>query len=357
MSPNEQATVRRVGQAIAHIRAKQQADIALYSGGIYEPSDTTLIRLVAERREQPNIWLYLNTDGGSPDVAYRMTRCLQRHYKKITVLVRKSCMSAGTLMTLGADEIVMTERAELGPLDVQVRKHDEVGERSSGLTPTQSLNTLREQVFTLFESQFLKLRTRSLFQLTSKTCAEIAAKLTIGVMSPIYAQIDPLRLGELQRALLIAYYYGERLDKGNLKDDALVSLVSGYPSHGFVIDLTEAKSLFNRVRKPTKEEDLLGELLDPLIERGMNQDEAIVEYIAGKAPEDQAKARGRGNGRKRQQKGRAAEKARRGSGSTPAGNGKPQPSRNDQRPSGVNPSANGQLPASRKENSRLATRS
>jgi hypothetical protein len=45
--------------------------------------------------------------------------------------------------------------------------------------------------------------------------------------------------------------YGERLNRGNLRKDALERLVQGYPTHAFVIDLDEAKTLFNKVREAT----------------------------------------------------------------------------------------------------------
>ena len=43
------------------------------------------------------------------------------------------CKSAGTILALGADVIIMSQYAELGPIDVQLQKEDEVGESTSGL--------------------------------------------------------------------------------------------------------------------------------------------------------------------------------------------------------------------------------
>jgi hypothetical protein len=77
-----------------------------------------------------------------------------------------------------------------------------------------------------------------------------------GLFAPICAQIDPIRLGEMQRATEIAFAYGQRLDNydKNLKPGALTRLVTGYPSHGVVIDRKEARDLFTNVRSPTAEE-------------------------------------------------------------------------------------------------------
>lgn len=65
-------------------------------------------------------------------------------------------------------------------------------------------------------------------------------------MSPVYSQIDPMRLAEVERAIRISGDYAERIAV-NLKGDALPRLLAGYPSHGFVIDRREARDIFEKV--------------------------------------------------------------------------------------------------------------
>ena len=47
--------------------------------------------------------------------------------------------------------------------------------------------------------------------------AEIATNVTVGLLSGLYNQIDPIRLAEMDRSLKIASEYGERIGKSNLK--------------------------------------------------------------------------------------------------------------------------------------------
>src|SRR5262245_43794482 len=96
-------------------------------------------------------------------------------------------------------------------------------------------------------------------RITTKLAAEMASTLVTGLYSQISAQVDPLRLGEMQRAMEIAMAYGQRLDAydSNLKRNALQKLVSSYPSHGFVIDRKEARDLFHKVRAPSDDEQML----------------------------------------------------------------------------------------------------
>jgi len=86
-------------------------------------------------------------------------------------------------------------------------------------------------------------------QITLQTAAKIASDLATGLLVPISAQINPVYVGEVARALNIANRYGRMLDRRsqNLKPGGLDLLISDYPSHGFVIDGHEAQNIFNRV--------------------------------------------------------------------------------------------------------------
>ncbi len=44
---------------------------------------------------------------------------------KFYLFVNGMCKSAGTLIAIGADVYLLTERAEFGPIDTQIRKPDE----------------------------------------------------------------------------------------------------------------------------------------------------------------------------------------------------------------------------------------
>jgi len=233
------------------------ADILVYFGGIYHDADDHLIDLLLNRERRKNLVFVLTTTGGDPHAAYRIARNLQKFYServggsgKFSILVNSVCASAGTLITLGADELIISDHAELGPLDIQLRKADEVGERDSGLTPIQAIDFLEEKSIRLFKNYFGHLRFDVDLGFSSRLSAEIATEMTTGLMKPLYDQIDPIRLAEVDRLLKIAVEYGERLGTPNLQEGALLRLISEYPSHNFVIDPQEAKTLFVEVSTP-----------------------------------------------------------------------------------------------------------
>ena len=64
--------------------------------------------------------LLLDTLGGCPHSAYRIINLFKRRVKKLIIIIPLRAKSAGTLMALGADEIILGRDAELGPLDAQI---------------------------------------------------------------------------------------------------------------------------------------------------------------------------------------------------------------------------------------------
>lgn len=198
--------------------------------------------------------LFLTTQGGSADAAYRIARCLRHHYKHLRVVIPSFCKSAGTLILIAANEIAIGDLGELGPLDVQVFKATELAERGSGLDIVAALEAVRSHTQHSFKRAMLDIRSWS--RLSTKMAGEFAAKIAVGIAGPLYAQIDPNRLGEMNRKMRVAFEYGLRLDEYclNLKEDALDRLVGYYPSHGFVIDRKEAKELFREVCVPNDQE-------------------------------------------------------------------------------------------------------
>lgn len=210
--------------------------------------------------------LFLTTFGGDPHAGFRIGRCLRHHYQKLKIIVPSYCKSAGTLIAIAADELVIGNTGELGPLDIQVNNPNEMLSRNSGLDIQQALTAIDNHASSIF-IKYLQLL-RSAGGLSTRLAGEIATKLAVGQTEGLYAQVDPLRIGELQRAMQIAHSYGKTLDgySKNLKPEALENLITGYPSHSYVIDRKEASSLFNKVGKPSSFELFICAKLRGLLE-------------------------------------------------------------------------------------------
>lgn len=249
-------------KAVERLIQREDADVYVYSADIMHQHVERFRRVVcAKKSKRATAVLFLTTPGGDADAAYRLAACLKRAYQSYDVYVFGRCKSAGTLAVLGAKTIVFGDFGELGPLDVQLAKRDELVASNSGLDIFQAIAVLTNASFESFEQCFLNVVAKSNGNISAKMAADIATQMAVGLFAPMTAQIDPERLGEVQRAVNIANAYGERLDTGNLKRGALDILVEGYPTHSFVIDYSEASKLFNRVREANANEAAIADVV------------------------------------------------------------------------------------------------
>jgi len=281
-----------ISDAANVLAEKYDTDVFHYNSKIERNFDDKLISACCKRDKRKNVTLVLTTEGGDPDASYRIARCFQEEYEHFTCLVPGYCKSSGTLILTGAHELVIDDAGELGPLDVQMTKKDELWEMESGLTVTSALKALQESASTAFEQSFLSVKFKSGGSVTFKTAAEFAMRLSTGLFTPIFQQIDPMRVGEASRAQAIGLHYSLRLRiKGrNISEVSLKNLISGYPSHGFVIDRTEAENLFDDVREPNEEEKSLIKSLGELAFEPMHESRQIREFISDERSKQNVKA-------------------------------------------------------------------
>ena len=269
----------RFENIVTAVADENNADVFIYAGPLNEDSWRAFMGTCPDETGRANAVLYLTTYGGDAATAYRITRFLQRRYEKITVIVDSMCKSAGTLIAVGAHTIVMTDRGELGPLDVQIGQQDELYGLQSGLVTIQALETLQEQSFSYFETGFLKLTSRSGGRITTRTAAELASSLAGALFGQLYAQLDPMRLGENYRQMLVSREYATRLARTGNVTELLDRLITSYPSHGFVIDRAEAMNLFPDVREASASEIALAGELASVANAGLWDLEPTVEHL------------------------------------------------------------------------------
>lgn len=272
---NQQPTLEGLVQRVSK---KHDADVIVYLGPIDAKGSREMMKRCQESCFGKSVFLLIATYGGDPHAAYRLGRTLQRRYQKIIACVPGRCASGGTLMVLSAHTLKMSEFGVLGPLDIQIRKSDELFEWTSGLTVGATITALRQEAQAMFRESLFDLKEGSKGQITLRTAMDTAASLTTGMFGPLFAQIDPLRLGEDGRSTRIMEEYGERLARRgqNARPDAIRTLVAGYPSHNFEIDRDEARTLFHQVEEPNDEEEALIRFLGDVASDPPNQEAIVV---------------------------------------------------------------------------------
>ena len=227
-------------------------DFLIANGPIGQDMMSKIMKACSQERQHDRLVLALLTYGGDANAGYRIGRLLQAFYQDLTVLVPAVCKSAGTLIACSANRIAMSPLGELGPLDVQILKRDELFERRSGLITKHALLELQDHTFKLYEHFMLRIKARGP-GISFKMATDIATRISADVMRTVYDHVNVDAIGEDARNLAVAIEYCQRLDKrfNNLKAGCADRLVHDYPSHDFVIDSDEAQELFARVELPS----------------------------------------------------------------------------------------------------------
>ncbi|RJQ47421.1 MAG: peptidase [Nitrospiraceae bacterium] len=77
--------------------------------------------LLSGKKDYKRVDIYLETPGGSGETAEEIVEFLRNNFDTVSFVVSGEAKSAGTIIVLSGDEILMTETGSLGPIDAQVR--------------------------------------------------------------------------------------------------------------------------------------------------------------------------------------------------------------------------------------------
>lgn len=97
------------------------ADVITYMGPMYMPADDLIKEAIEDTKDRRgSLMCILETAGGYIDTAERIARIFRHHYGKVDFLVPSYAMSAGTVLVMAGDSILMDYASSLGPIDPQV---------------------------------------------------------------------------------------------------------------------------------------------------------------------------------------------------------------------------------------------
>ena len=193
--------------------------------------------------------LVIDSYGGNIHAAYQVIELLRLHARRVHACVPFYAKSAATLLCLGAEEIVVDDLAQLGPLDTQIyeEKKGGKGEFTSALNPFKTLEQL--QTFSL---ETLDIATKTIIMRSGMDldeCLKHATEFVRSTTGSLFTQLNPEKFGEYSRALAVGTEYGSRLLRrftswdDEKRTEILEKLVHGYPSHEYIIDYHELKEM------------------------------------------------------------------------------------------------------------------
>jgi len=188
--------------------------------------------------------LIIHTEGGMVAAARSFALQLRQHASRLEVLVPYKARSAGTLLCLAADAIILGPVAEFSPIDPLIRSG---GEASSSLPKWISSQDIR--AFRAMADQWFELRSE---------------ESRLKVLDILSQRLFPPALGAFFRAdqfvrkvarELIAYQLPEATDA--VKAGIVDQLVEGYPTHNDPINRHEILHLGLRARAASDPEERL----------------------------------------------------------------------------------------------------
>jgi hypothetical protein len=258
--------------AIQNLEGERKSKIICYLTGdrpqfptqVNEEIIPILLRHLDLIGPQENIDLLLYTRGGDGVVPVRIVKLIRNYCKKFSVIVPYRCHSAGTLICLGADEIVMTKIAELTPVDPSAQNHPfNPKTPANPATPGMPAATLPVSVedvssYLLFAKEILKAK--------DSEVVDLYAKMTIN------NQLHPLALGNVYRAQKMGKYIARKLldlhskTNGGLSEKTIENIIKEITEiiaiHNYPLYLDEVQKLgLSAIPPKTKtEEDLIWNL-------------------------------------------------------------------------------------------------
>lgn len=189
------------------------------------------------------ISLIIYTCGGDTLAAWNIINLFREFCNELEVIVPNKCRSSGTLMALGANSIVMTKQATLGPIDPSITRS--MSPIIPNSTPPQRLPISVESVkgyFSLLKEEF-----------GASSDAALSAAYT-----KLAEYIHPLVLGDVYRTQKQIQMLAEKLLRMHNVDDQTIKhivsfLCSDSGSHDHTINRSEARNLGLSVETPTQE--------------------------------------------------------------------------------------------------------
>jgi hypothetical protein len=265
--------------------------------GAYAELNTEVRRAFFSQRDKlsqdEQIVLLIDSTGGSAKSGYQLAMFLRQYCRRYVALVPNVAKSAATLLAVGADEIILGNSGELGPVDAQVLE----GVRYvPALDRVKALERLHASALEALD------RTMALLTLRSEQNVDklvpIAADFAARLSEPYLEKQDMVEYTRMSRVLKIGEDYASRLlyrqgkqeskrrngnsgtrvdDQSHLQgaegvvEDAPLEeewlsdysdlskrrarllaqhLVGAYPDHDFAIDMEEASRIGLQVREP-----------------------------------------------------------------------------------------------------------
>ena len=221
---------RRASKVITCVTSDRLNLAAMIAGDVVSIIHDHILEFKEAERSKLDLFLY--SRGGHSDVPWALVSTLRQYCHKgsFSVLVPYRAHSAATVICLGADEILMTKKGELGPIDATMA--------TGAYNPTEG-NTLNRLPVSVED-------VNGYFALLDRVGCERPSEKMEGFQE-LTKRVHPLALGAVNRLLEETKLVGLRLLSTRAKPfseeanhDIIKKLSSEVYSHSHAINRTEA---------------------------------------------------------------------------------------------------------------------
>ncbi len=209
-----------------------------------------------EKTIKPNskLLIILDCPGGDIYTSVKMVDTIRSKFSSVKFAIPLYAKSAATLMSLSADEIIMSPQSELGPLDLPYEHPHLEGEMISAYDVVRSVEYLQDLAVQKALDD-IGLKIRKSVGLSRKDSVTMAIKFATDLVTPILCKEDPRVIYVCFRLLLISQIYGTEFLRDYMFRNSpsyirreqpskiAYRLIWDYPDHGFSIRRVEAKKM------------------------------------------------------------------------------------------------------------------
>ncbi len=234
---------------IAELQSLRGVPVIVYSASINDESVDVLYECLRKLGQQEQLNFVLLTSGGEVTTTHQLALLLHEYTHHLTILVPHTARSAGTLLCLCANELVLGPMAKLGPIDPHVGAVSPSAHDTPSMISATDIYTFRKMA----EDWFGVTRKKDRLQVL----ALLAQRIFPATLSSFYRFDQQIR--HIAHELLVYQMPNAEIET---RKRIIDQLAGGQYGHDYIISRGEIRNLGLNVRfASSKEEQLLWELL------------------------------------------------------------------------------------------------
>jgi hypothetical protein len=234
------------------ILTKLEQSLGMRICTLYIPMNSALTN-----SDVPNVYYHLekigNVDkiafiiygpGGDGKAAYKLTKLIRKYAKQVTFIVPDLAASAMTMLSLGADQLLVGPLTTFSAIDTSLANHPLAPKDANGFPVSVEITQVRKFLEMVNVDQFSQ---------------DDYAKSAYKVLTD---NVHPLLLGSVQRSLSLSKKLTQSILKTHMSDEALIEKIATtlndeYPTHSYPVLPEDLAAFGINVTQLTKEQNLM----------------------------------------------------------------------------------------------------